>query len=204
MPVKEKISIREKQREETRQRIIEAAIAAFAEFGFHGASTRDIAERAKTNQGLLTYHFNSKDELWHAATDQIFTSLQTALQAQMTALPQGMNLRERRREAVRIYVRFTAAHPELFRIMLDEGKGSSDRMKWLVKTHLKALYRNFGDFIAAPFDKEMLPHAFYVFTGASSLIFAIDPECRTLTGLNPKTKKAIETHADFAAQLLVP
>ena len=91
-----------------------------------------------------------------------------------------------------------------FRIMLDEGKGSSDRMRWLVKTHLKEHYRNFSEFIAAPFDKKMLPHVFYVFTGASSLIFAIDPECRTLTGLNPKTKKAIETHADFVAQLLVP
>lgn len=198
------MSVREKQREETRQRIIDAAVVTFAEFGFHGASTRDIAERAQANQGLLTYHFNSKDDLWRAATDQIFATLRTTVETQMRALTQETDLRERQREAIRIYVRFTAQHPELFRIMLDEGKGSSERMKWLVKTHLKPLYKDFSSFTASNMDTDLLPHAYYVMAGAGSLIFAVEPECRALTGLNPKTKRAVETHADFVARLLVP
>jgi AcrR family transcriptional regulator len=50
---------RSQQREATRERIVEAALEAFAEKGFHGASTRDIALRAGTHQGLITYHFPS-------------------------------------------------------------------------------------------------------------------------------------------------
>lgn len=41
---------------------IRAAAAVFAEKGFHGASTRDIAERMGIKQGSLYYYFSSKEE----------------------------------------------------------------------------------------------------------------------------------------------
>jgi AcrR family transcriptional regulator len=40
-----------------RERILAAALEVFAEQGFDGARTRDIAERAGANLGLLTYYF---------------------------------------------------------------------------------------------------------------------------------------------------
>jgi AcrR family transcriptional regulator len=197
---------RSEQREATRERIVEAALEAFAEKGFHGASTRDIAERAGTNQGLITYHFHSKDELWRAAADRIFGMLAKRLGEQLAGLESG-DPRERAREAIRIYVRFVAAHPELFRLMVDEGKNSDPRMRWLVDTHLKPRYEQFmrprGLGIAG-FDETSLPHAYYVLAGAGSLIFAVAPECRRLTGLDPESEAAVEAHADFVARLLVP
>jgi len=39
-----------------------AAAAVFAEKGFHGASTKDIAERMGIKQGSLYYYFKSKEE----------------------------------------------------------------------------------------------------------------------------------------------
>jgi DNA-binding transcriptional regulator YbjK len=62
------------------------ALEAFAERGFHGASTRDIAQRAGTHQGLITYHFRSKDELWRAAADRIFGMLHETLAERLTGL----------------------------------------------------------------------------------------------------------------------
>jgi len=197
---------RSEQREATRERIVEAALEAFAEKGFHGASTRDIAERAGTNQGLITYHFRSKDELWRAAADRIFALLAKRMTGQLGALP-SEDPRERAREAIRIYVRFAAAHPELFRLMVDEGKNSERRMKWLVDTHLRPRYEQFmrpRDTRIGKFDEALLPHAYYVMAGAGSLIFAVAPECRRLTGLDPETEQAVEAHAEFVARLLVP
>ncbi len=118
---------------------MEAALEAFAEQGFRGASTRDIARRAGTNQGLITYHFRSKDELWRAAADRIFGRLRRSLAEQLGALELA-DPRERAREVIRAYVRFAAAHPELFRLMVDEGKNSDERMEWLVDTHLRPRY----------------------------------------------------------------
>jgi AcrR family transcriptional regulator len=197
---------RSEQRAATRERIVEAALEAFAERGFRGASTRDIAERAGTNQGLITYHFRSKDELWQAAADRIFGRLAKRTTEQLGALA-SEDPRERVREAIRIYVRFVAAHPELFRLMVDEGKNSERRMKWLVDTHLRPRYEQLtgprGIRIAG-FDEASLPHAYYVMAGAASLIFAVAPECRRLTGLDPETDPVVQTHAEFVARLLVP
>ena len=47
---------------EQRREAIRAAAAVFAEKGFHGSSTRDIAERLGIKQGSLYYYFKSKEE----------------------------------------------------------------------------------------------------------------------------------------------
>jgi TetR/AcrR family transcriptional regulator len=196
---------RRRQREATRERILEAASEAFAEKGFLGASTREIARRAATNQGLITYHFRSKEELWRAAADRIFEGLGARLVGRL-GTPEHGDPRERAREAIREYVRFAAARPALFRLMVDEGKVADDRMNWLVDVHLRPRFEAIsrGLMQAAGIDETLLPHAFYALVGAASLIFAVAPECRRLTGLDPETHGAIETHADFVARLMVP
>ena len=45
-----------------RLQAIKAAAAVFAEKGFHGSSTRDIAEHMGIKQGSLYYYFKSKEE----------------------------------------------------------------------------------------------------------------------------------------------
>src|SRR5207247_1289908 len=53
--------------EEVRRLMLEAARELFAENGFAGTRTRDIAERAGVTEQLLFNHFGSKDELFAAA-----------------------------------------------------------------------------------------------------------------------------------------
>ncbi len=45
-----------------RNAAIRSAAAVFAEKGFHGSSTRDIAEHLGIKQGSLYYYFKSKEE----------------------------------------------------------------------------------------------------------------------------------------------
>jgi AcrR family transcriptional regulator len=45
-----------------RQAAIRAAASVFAEKGFHGSCTKDIAERMGIKQGSLYYYFKSKEE----------------------------------------------------------------------------------------------------------------------------------------------
>ena len=56
------MSIDTNRYEHQRHEAIRAAAAVFAEKGFHGASTRDIAERLGIKQGSLYYYFKSKEE----------------------------------------------------------------------------------------------------------------------------------------------
>ncbi len=55
--------------EETRARIIEAAMRLFAAHGFDGASTRDIAREASVNAPALQYYFDNKEGVYLACID---------------------------------------------------------------------------------------------------------------------------------------
>jgi len=47
----------------TRDKILDAAEALFADKGYNGASTRDIAGLAEANLGMIPYYFGSKENL---------------------------------------------------------------------------------------------------------------------------------------------
>lgn len=64
--------------DETRLRIIEAAIERFGESGFDGASTRDIAAHAGVNAPALQYYFESKEGLYRACAEHIADSARAA------------------------------------------------------------------------------------------------------------------------------
>ncbi|MGA7778679.1 MAG: CerR family C-terminal domain-containing protein [Paraburkholderia sp.] len=57
--------------DETRQRIIEAAIELFGEHGFEGASTRDIAALAGVNAPALQYYFENKEGVYRACVEAL-------------------------------------------------------------------------------------------------------------------------------------
>lgn len=193
-------------RGQARERILAAAVESFAQKGFEAASTRDIAFRAGTDQGLLTYHFPTKDQLWRAAADWIFGDLGKQLDERFASLEHG-DPRERSRAVIREFVRFVAAHPAFFRFMVDAGNRSDASARWLVDTHIEPRFRimrEVGLRRATGLDEAAVPHAFYALVGAAGLIFAIAPGFRRLTGLDPRKREVIEAHADFIAALMVP
>ena len=51
-------------RRDAQEAILDAAEMVFAENGFHGATTRAIAERAGANAALIHYYFGSKEALF--------------------------------------------------------------------------------------------------------------------------------------------
>jgi AcrR family transcriptional regulator len=57
--------------EETRARIVTAALRMFGERGFDGASTRDIATRAGVNAPALQYYFDNKEGVYLACAEHI-------------------------------------------------------------------------------------------------------------------------------------
>lgn len=56
---------------ETRQRILAAAAAEFAEKGWSGATIRSIAARSGVNEVTLFRHFGTKQVLFASVMDQI-------------------------------------------------------------------------------------------------------------------------------------
>ncbi|MEM1416138.1 MAG: TetR/AcrR family transcriptional regulator [Myxococcota bacterium] len=193
--------------EETRERIVEAAIQAFAHDGFEGASTRRIAELAGANQGLITYHFGSKEKLWKAAVDTLLGGFREALMARAAALVDA-DLRSKFRLLVFFFVRYAAQRPEQMRLMVQEGKSDSPRTDWVVDRHLKPVYALLGPLVERAQREGVLvegpmPNLFYALVGATSLIFTHAQECTRLTGQSPMDDAVIEAHAETVCRLFL-
>ena len=63
---------------ETRDSLLEAAIAVFSAKGFEGGSVREITQAAKANQAAINYHFGGKEGLYREvlkASAQAFADL---------------------------------------------------------------------------------------------------------------------------------
>lgn len=60
----------------TERRIIDAAVQLFAEQGFHGATTRAIAQVADVNEATLFRYFSRKQDLFFAALDRELSVVQ--------------------------------------------------------------------------------------------------------------------------------
>lgn len=52
--------------DERRDRILDAALRVFAERGFHGATTRELAKAAGVSEALMFRHFPTKEDLYTA------------------------------------------------------------------------------------------------------------------------------------------
>lgn len=71
---------------ERKEGIAKAAMRLFAEHGFHGVTTRQLAEAAGVSEALLYRHFRSKEEL--------YAEIQTACIADTIRVAEGMSALE--------------------------------------------------------------------------------------------------------------
>lgn len=71
---------------DTRQEILAAARALFAEKGFNGVSTRDIAETLGISKGNLTYYFKKKEDIMEALIAEAAPRPQVAAPATLAEL----------------------------------------------------------------------------------------------------------------------
>jgi TetR/AcrR family transcriptional regulator, regulator of cefoperazone and chloramphenicol sensitivity len=62
--------------EDTRLRILQAALEVFAAEGYDGASTRTLAQRAGVNLPALQYYFGNKEGLYRAVIDLLAETLE--------------------------------------------------------------------------------------------------------------------------------
>jgi TetR/AcrR family transcriptional regulator len=193
---------------DSREAILRAALRSFAEKGYDGSSTREIATQAGVNQGLIPYYFGGKLKLWQAAVDLAFGELAAGLDAAL-ADSDASSERDRTALLLRNYVRFVARNPEFVRLMHEEGKRQGPRMRWLVDRHVKPMYEAVKVLMGRSQARGVLPpdidpiHFHYLLAGAVGLIFHQAEECKRLAGVDPFDDAVVEEHARVVEYLFL-
>jgi TetR/AcrR family transcriptional regulator len=117
--------------------LLQAALEAFAETGYDGTSVRELSRRLGVSHALLTARFGSKEGLWYAAMEHALAQTQQTWR-EVADLPLLDDLEALRRGVVRQVI-FSAAHPQVLRIMNHEGAIDSPRVRFVMDRFVNPL-----------------------------------------------------------------
>ncbi len=205
MPVQAAASTLSRKSEITRQKLIEAGIRLFSENGYEATSTRQVQTAADVQRNLITYHFGSKEDFWKACVAELFGQFSGTMAPAVTQA-RDIEPGERIRFLIRQFVRASAAHPEVTRIMFDEGRTDSWRLGWIIDEYVQSFYRLVAELYEQGSKEGMIPDIsvtrFYYALVGSAAVFAMAPECRRLTGEDPISDEFVDAQAEAVATLL--
>ncbi len=104
---------KERERQEMRARIIDAAISMFLTEGYEKTSIRNIAEKIEYSPATIYLYYKDKDELLYEVQKQAFAKLEETFAKEVTSTDPW----ERLTQLCRSYVRFGKANPEMYDLM---------------------------------------------------------------------------------------
>src|SRR5580692_4351299 len=102
----------------TRRKLLDSAVALFAEHGLGSTSVRDVAGAAGVSLAMVHHYFGSKDDLYDACITATYDEL-SAMQGELAAeLAASSPLAELLARAVRTSYRFAREHRTAVRLLV--------------------------------------------------------------------------------------
>ncbi len=120
------------------ERIRAAALKLFADFGYKGVSTRDIALAAGVNEVTIFRHYPRKRDLYLAVLEfeLVGITLRGDLLTHLATAKDGHSALERAHQLIAATV---GQHPDLLRLLQYSALERSDEVDGLLKKHLHEL-----------------------------------------------------------------
>ncbi|MDP9221326.1 MAG: TetR/AcrR family transcriptional regulator [Actinomycetota bacterium] len=187
-------------------RLLQAALDAFAERGYDGTSVRELGRQLDVSHALLTARFGSKEGLWFAAMEHALTVSERSWR-QLADTPELDDLQALRQAIIR-QVEFSAANPQVLRIMSHEGAVDSPRIRFVVDrfvNQLRPLVEHRLDRLVANGRIRAVPYAtlHYLVVQGGGAMFASPIESALLGVRQPPRPTDIRRHAEAVADVIV-
>jgi AcrR family transcriptional regulator len=186
--------------------VLQGALEAFAESGYDGTSVRELSRRLGVSHALLTARFGSKEGLWFAAMEHVLAQIEQTWR-EVADSPSLDDLEALRRGVVRQVI-FSAAHPQVLRIMNHEGAIDSPRVRFVMDRFVNPLRPGVERLLArlvAAGRIRPVPYAtlhFLAVVGGGAL-FAYPVEAALLGAPAHPGAEDIRAHAEAVADVLI-
>ncbi len=201
-----------RQPEASRDAILRAALAEFAQEGLAGARMDAIAASAGVNKALLYYYFHDKDSLYGAVLDRFFIRLSERVMSELdSAAPLGERL-----------LRYTCAHfdcvaesPHYARLfqgeLMSAGRGGSSHVIRIAERYIRPIAMRVSELLQRGTEsgefRDVDPVQFAPSIAAINVhYFVIAPVTRALFNRDPYAPEAIRQRRaavlDFVAAAL--
>src|SRR5215468_841029 len=109
-----------RDKDATRQRLLDAAEEVFAEKGYHGAGVEDIVRASDSSKGGFYFHFPNKQAIFLALIDALVPRLAAAVDRAIAAEPDPVGQLD---AALRTVLDTFSRHRRLSKILLIEAVG---------------------------------------------------------------------------------
>jgi TetR/AcrR family transcriptional regulator len=183
---------------DTRERIIAVALTEFAQHGFRGTSTREVAKLAGAQHPLVNYHFTNKEGLWRAVLAATGGAFLDRFNRRLAGL-RGVDEVTKLRLVQEDFIRFAAEYPHFHALMSQEAQHSSRHLKVILTELVRPYFSQVTPLIraaqrAGKYVEGEPHHLQYLFIGAATRIFTLAAEVKAMTGRPPSSPKMIEEH----------
>ncbi|MCE1172691.1 MAG: TetR family transcriptional regulator [Azovibrio sp.] len=123
---------------DSREKLLAAALLAFSELGFAGASLRAIALSAGFDVAMIFHHFGSKERLWLAVGESIEADFQQSLNHELVPLMEGDHpIAERVTRVLDVLVEKLIERPAITMLIMREMPVPGERRDFLVTRLLR-------------------------------------------------------------------
>jgi TetR/AcrR family transcriptional regulator len=194
--------------DQTRARILNAAVRQFSASGLAGARTEQIAEEAGVNKALLYYYFKSKEDLYAAALEFVFDGVRTASLALLEA---GASAGERFLQIVLNHFDRSYSHPALQSLMHQEmvrlHLGEEHRMARIADKFFRPMWDKLEEVLREGIASGELirvdpTQMRYTALGANLFYFLSAPLMRLAYGTEPLERGILELRRKAAIEFL--
>jgi TetR/AcrR family transcriptional regulator len=199
---------RAERADQTRARILEAAVHEFSENGLAGARTEQIAEAAGVNKALLYYYFEGKDALYAAALEGV---AQRVLVGSMAGMNDSCSAGEQ-------VVRFALNHfdrihsQQAFQSLMQQEmmrlhRGEKNALTPIIQKVFRPMMLRLKDLFAEGKKTGELIDAdewqiMYAALGANVFYFMSAPSMGIMTGKDPLERSAMKFRRKAAIEFL--
>lgn len=144
----------------SRERLLQAAIDVFGRYGYEGATTRMIAQRADTNIAAIPYYFEGKEGLYHAVIKHIVAMVDAQVvevvreihgttASETFSREQALALLERLLDKIIVFMVGSPQAPRIARIILREQMYPSSAYELIFKGFMQSILDSLATLITA-------------------------------------------------------
>ncbi len=208
MTISAPIRTQTERADQTRARILDAAVRQFSASGLAGARTEQIAEEAGVNKALLYYYFKSKEDLYAAALEFVFEGVRTA---SIAVLEARASAGERFLQIVLNQFDRAFSYPDLQSLIQQEmvrlHQGEERRMARMAKKFFRPMWDKLEEVLEEGIASGELirvdpAQMRYAALGANALYFLTAPLTRLAFDIDPMEQSELELRRKEAVKFL--
>jgi TetR/AcrR family transcriptional regulator len=192
--------------QDSRERLLRAAIDLFARYGYDPVSTGAVAAAAGLTQSMVHYHFGNKSKLWKAAIERLMHERGIIFPIGRLDL-QDLDPLSRLKVIIRKFLATNAADPNLNRILMHEAMIGGPRLRWIARRYMVAGYRVFDDSIKECVDAGLIKalpvaHVTNIIVSACTMTSSLGALLREVYDIDVHDTAFVSAFSDSVVQIL--